>query len=163
MPSLSSPPPLSFICGNTSIRIGRPADGLCTAVKSRAPKVLTDKTVATSAAARTAELVILLRDPVSALKDGRYGSITCGDGTVALIERKQLASLVEASVFLNALVLFFFSFDFHIQGDVCANPCPEGTWGMNCTSRCDCHNGANCDHVTGACLCLPGYRGDKVI
>ena len=76
-------------------------------MKSRAPKVLTDKTVATSAAARTAELVILLRDPVSALKDGRYGSITCGDGTVALIERKQLASLVEASVFLNALVLFF--------------------------------------------------------
>ena len=64
--------------------------------------------MATSAAARTAELVILLRDPVSALKDGRYGSITCGDGTVALIERKQLASLVEASVFLNALVLFFF-------------------------------------------------------
>ena len=107
-PLFPPPPPLSFICGNTSIRIGRPADGLCTAVKSRAPKVLTDKTVATSAAARTAELVILLRDPVSALKDGRYGSITCGDGTVALIERKQLASLVEASVFLNALVLFFF-------------------------------------------------------
>jgi hypothetical protein len=84
-------PSLSFICGNTSIRI-RPADGLCTAVKSRALKVLTDKTVATSAAARTAELVIQSRDPVSALKDGRYGSITCGDGTVALIERKQLAS-----------------------------------------------------------------------
>ena len=48
------------------------------------------------------------------------------------------------------------------QGEVCANPCDDGTWGVNCTSRCDCHNGADCHHVDGRCLCLPGYLGDKV-
>ena len=32
-----------------------------------------------------------------------------------------------------------------------------------CTrERCDCYNGAQCDHVNGQCRCLPGYKGEKV-
>ena len=48
------------------------------------------------------------------------------------------------------------------QGEVCANPCPPGTFHIDCGRRCDCYNGAECDHVTGQCRCPPGYTGDKV-
>ena len=48
------------------------------------------------------------------------------------------------------------------QGMVCANPCPAGTFGIDCKDRCDCYNGALCDHVSGQCKCLPGFQGDKV-
>ena len=49
-----------------------------------------------------------------------------------------------------------------IKGVVCANPCPPGTYGLKCAQRCDCYNGAVCDHVTGLCHCLPGFKGEKV-
>ena len=49
-----------------------------------------------------------------------------------------------------------------VQGEVCANPCPTGTYHVDCKRRCDCYNGAVCDHVTGKCHCLPGYKGAKV-
>ena len=52
-----------------------------------------------------------------------------------------------------------FPFD---QGRVCANPCPPGTYGVHCKERCDCYNGALCDHVNGKCRCLPGFEGTKV-
>lgn len=48
------------------------------------------------------------------------------------------------------------------QGDVCANPCPEGTWGYNCSELCDCYNSGQCDHMTGRCKCPSGYIGNKV-
>ena len=48
------------------------------------------------------------------------------------------------------------------QGRVCANPCPPGTYGVHCKERCDCYNGALCDHVNGKCRCLPGFEGSKV-
>ena len=48
------------------------------------------------------------------------------------------------------------------QGEVCANPCPTGTYHVDCKRRCDCYNGAVCDHVTGKCHCLPGFKGAKV-
>ena len=96
-----------------------------------------------------------------------------------------------------------------VQGAVCANPCPTGTYHLDCRfpsssslltsfsshnhqslhivcrkftfvcrhwyhqrtaccfenaprERCDCYNGAHCDHVNGQCHCLPGYKGEKV-
>ena len=85
-----------------------------------------------------------------------------------------------------------------LQGAVCANPCPSGTYHLDCRfpleclvclhnhreiipltglhlvclfggtvwaalrERCDCYNGAHCDHVNGQCHCLPGYKGEKV-
>ena len=48
------------------------------------------------------------------------------------------------------------------KGEVCANPCPTGTYHVDCKRRCDCYNGAVCDHVTGKCHCLPGFKGAKV-
>ena len=52
---------------------------------------------------------------------------------------------------------------FYLKGQVCANPCPQGTYGVDCKNRCDCYNGALCDHVSGQCHCLPGFQGEKVI
>lgn len=37
--------------------------------------------------------------------------------------------------------------------------CPSGSYGVGCLSRCLCANAANCDHVSGACLCAPGWIG----
>lgn len=37
--------------------------------------------------------------------------------------------------------------------------CAEGTFGARCEERCACRRGAPCHHVTGACLCPPGWRG----
>lgn len=34
-------------------------------------------------------------------------------------------------------------------GDVCANRCQPGRYGLNCTHACECFNGANCDHISG--------------
>ena len=51
---------------------------------------------------------------------------------------------------------------FLVQGQVCANPCPPGSYGLECKERCDCYNGALCDHVNGQCHCLPGFQGQKV-
>lgn len=48
------------------------------------------------------------------------------------------------------------------QGPVCANRCPDGVWGNNCSELCDCFNGASCNHITGECECKPGYTGDRV-
>jgi len=47
------------------------------------------------------------------------------------------------------------------QGLVCAQPCPPGTFGINCSQDCPCHNGGHCDPVTGQCICTAGYIGDR--
>uniref|UniRef100_A0A8D8M538 Multiple epidermal growth factor-like domains protein 10 n=1 Tax=Cacopsylla melanoneura TaxID=428564 RepID=A0A8D8M538_9HEMI len=44
-------------------------------------------------------------------------------------------------------------------GPICATPCNEGTWGQNCSRRCECYNQAQCDVVTGECRCEPGFEG----
>ena len=49
-----------------------------------------------------------------------------------------------------------------LQGAVCANPCPAGTFGDNCLEKCECYNSASCHHQTGRCECPPGYRGELV-
>lgn len=51
---------------------------------------------------------------------------------------------------------------FVTQGMVCANRCPEGFWGNNCSQTCDCYNEAGCNHITGECQCKLGSYGDKV-
>ena len=49
-----------------------------------------------------------------------------------------------------------------LQGAVCANPCPAGTFGDNCLEKCECYNSASCHHKTGLCECPPGYKGSLV-
>ncbi len=37
--------------------------------------------------------------------------------------------------------------------------CPEGHYGAECKLACECENGAECDHVSGACTCTAGWVG----
>ena len=37
--------------------------------------------------------------------------------------------------------------------------CSKGMFGPSCKETCRCKNGATCDHVSGGCLCGPGWRG----
>jgi len=45
------------------------------------------------------------------------------------------------------------------HGNNCENKCPEGTYGLYCKESCRCQHGAKCHHVTGECICKPGYQG----
>lgn len=35
----------------------------------------------------------------------------------------------------------------------------DGTYGLNCSERCDCSHADGCDPVTGYCCCLAGWTG----
>lgn len=37
--------------------------------------------------------------------------------------------------------------------------CQAGHFGSGCHKQCRCEHGAPCNHITGVCLCLPGWRG----
>lgn len=37
--------------------------------------------------------------------------------------------------------------------------CDPGTFGAGCRGHCLCKNNATCNHITGACECGPGWRG----
>ncbi|XP_033100915.1 uncharacterized protein LOC117104275 [Anneissia japonica] len=38
-------------------------------------------------------------------------------------------------------------------GRFCQDKCMEGKYGMNCSHRCNCGDGARCDRFTGNCVC----------
>ncbi|KFQ38797.1 Multiple epidermal growth factor-like domains protein 10, partial [Mesitornis unicolor] len=42
-------------------------------------------------------------------------------------------------------------------GLYCNETCPAGYYGEGCQLPCPCHNGADCDSITGKCVCAPGY------
>ena len=44
---------------------------------------------------------------------------------------------------------------------VCSQPCPPGTWGLNCVKVCICNNtnSDGCNPQDGTCNCRPGYEG----
>ena len=52
--------------------------------------------------------------------------------------------------------LNLFECDFFVEA-----ACPDGYYGLDCSSTCSCGNGAKCDHVTGDCSCPPGWVGDN--
>ncbi|XP_038824945.1 dual specificity mitogen-activated protein kinase kinase 5-like, partial [Salvelinus namaycush] len=37
--------------------------------------------------------------------------------------------------------------------------CQAEFWGPHCTNRCQCQNRAQCNPITGACVCTDGYQG----
>lgn len=37
--------------------------------------------------------------------------------------------------------------------------CEAGHFGPGCQKLCRCEHGAPCEHITGVCLCPPGWRG----
>lgn len=42
--------------------------------------------------------------------------------------------------------------------------CPQdGTFGLNCSERCDCSHADGCDPVTGHCCCLAGWTGNPTL
>ncbi|ENN83340.1 hypothetical protein YQE_00301, partial [Dendroctonus ponderosae] len=41
----------------------------------------------------------------------------------------------------------------------CDDPCPIGTHGYDCKSKCPCQNGGTCHSVTGVCFCKDGWTG----
>lgn len=47
------------------------------------------------------------------------------------------------------------------QGPVCAQPCPFGSFGVNCSQECTCRNSGLCDHISGQCQCTAGYIGER--
>lgn len=42
-------------------------------------------------------------------------------------------------------------------GLYCNETCPVGFYGEGCQVPCPCHNGADCDSITGSCICAPGF------
>jgi hypothetical protein len=48
-------------------------------------------------------------------------------------------------------------------GLTCSDPCPRGTWGINCAQPCQCGSNITCDPVTGDCDCAPGYKGSSCL
>lgn len=43
----------------------------------------------------------------------------------------------------------------------CDKPCTDGAYGDGCRFLCKtCYHG-HCDHVTGSCICLPGFQGER--
>ncbi|XP_071492048.1 uncharacterized protein [Diadema antillarum] len=44
-------------------------------------------------------------------------------------------------------------------GDICT-ACPGGRYGEQCLSSCQCFKSTGCDHVTGACSCSAGWKGE---
>lgn len=46
------------------------------------------------------------------------------------------------------------------RGPSCGLSCWAQSFGQQCL-RCDCHNGAGCDPLTGACVCGAGWTGKK--
>ncbi|KAJ8311560.1 hypothetical protein KUTeg_010915 [Tegillarca granosa] len=64
--------------------------------------------------------------------------------------------LLFALLVINTPVVCFISW----TGLDCNSPCSNYTFGMNCTEKCKCQNGAYCNFVTGTCTCASGYTGD---
>ncbi|CAH2274459.1 multiple epidermal growth factor-like domains 11 [Pelobates cultripes] len=43
--------------------------------------------------------------------------------------------------------------------DYSLSGCPSAFYGKDCANVCLCHNGADCDHITGQCTCRTGFTG----
>ena len=53
---------------------------------------------------------------------------------------------------MNPVYQFMFCICFY-------SACPPGLYGANCEDRCECRNSAECDPVSGDCMCAPGWYG----
>ncbi|GFY45371.1 hypothetical protein TNIN_359231 [Trichonephila inaurata madagascariensis] len=46
-------------------------------------------------------------------------------------------------------------------GKICNETCSPDRWGLNCSRKCSCKNGAVCHPVNGTCICTAGWRGKR--
>lgn len=44
------------------------------------------------------------------------------------------------------------------SGLYCNETCSPGFYGKSCQQICSCQNGADCDSVTGKCICASGFK-----
>ncbi|MPC10674.1 Multiple epidermal growth factor-like domains protein 11 [Portunus trituberculatus] len=126
------------------VRVAVPQVGQDPCVKNPALRERMVLPAVASASVRTVATVIMLQGSASVLQDGHKCSASC-----EIVKPQKVTAKDQA-------------FGRTLMGDVCANPCPQGTWGYNCSEQCDCYNSATCDHKTGRCKCPSGYIGNKV-
>ena len=48
-------------------------------------------------------------------------------------------------------------------GIYCDTPCPAGHYGQDCQEKCNCKNGATCNHITGTSTDQGPSINDKII
>lgn len=44
---------------------------------------------------------------------------------------------------------------------MCEEICPNGTYGDNCSFKCNCTYNTMCDPESGKCSCEPGWKGQQ--
>ncbi|CAL1547133.1 unnamed protein product, partial [Lymnaea stagnalis] len=74
----------------------------------------------------------------------------CTEGCVETKENKTFECLCNIGKYLAA------------DGITCTE-CIDGKYGINCNKSCTCQmaNSKTCDNVNGACICLPGWKGEN--
>lgn len=50
-------------------------------------------------------------------------------------------------------------FDVYLSGIYCQSKCSDGTYGNNCSKRCNCFKDGPCSQDSGICTCLRGMSG----
>ncbi|KAI3371279.1 hypothetical protein L3Q82_023896, partial [Scortum barcoo] len=129
--SVSMVPPATMRQESASVHRG--TRGL--SVESAAPPVVMGLIVSSAALVRMEERATTSPEIVPALQAGREISNDHFGGGKALTKNR--------------------------QGSVCAQPCPLGKYGINCSKDCSCRNGGLCDHITGQCQCAAGFSGRR--
>lgn len=81
----------------------------------------------------------------------------------ASVHRVSISIWVRIKACQNWKYLNFLRFPIGWTGDVCANQCQQGSYGINCEQVCECFNGGYCHHITGECECAPGFMGNKCL
>lgn len=57
----------------------------------------------------------------------------------------------------NIITLLFLGY----MGVRCDEICPKGTYGDNCSFKCNCRNNTMCAPETGICSCEAGWKGQQ--
>lgn len=57
-------------------------------------------------------------------------------------------------MFNNCVILLYYLFIVYLT------ECSNNMWGKDCTYKCTCKNGADCDSFNGHCTCTAGWTGE---
>lgn len=61
--------------------------------------------------------------------------------------------------YYNKFLCYFWQHVVVENVDVVLAACPAGTFGPECRGQCTCDKHHACHHITGECVCKPGYSG----
>lgn len=79
-------------------------------------------------------------------------SWTCSASCIAL--QHLITTIPDGIVFWFTIITVKLYFCFVTE-------CPPSHYGMFCNNTCSCPGRAECDHVSGQCLCPPGFYGKE--